>query len=187
ARVYGINALTGAINIVTRKESNLFLSVHTYSGSSFQQKEEGDGKGIYGGGGMQVTGNYGDEKQNHLLSLGRDKYNGQRYNTAMDNSRVLYNGNYYLDEHHSIQLMGGYIHNQFGANGFYAAPGDKDAEEIDNTTLLSISSQHRFGNTVWTPRISHRYNEDDYRYFKHDLNTARSRHFTNAYMMELNG
>lgn len=187
ARVYGINALTGAINIVTRKESDLFLSVHTYAGSSFQQKEEGDGKGIYGGGGVQVTGNYGDEKQNHLLSLGSDKYNGQRYNTAMDNSRILYNGNYYLHEDHSIQLMGGYIHNQFGANGFYAAPGDKDSEEIDNTTLISISSQHRIGNTVWTPRISHRYNEDDYRYFKHDLNTARSRHFTNAYMMELNG
>src|SRR5699024_8866634 len=33
ARVYGINALTGAINIVTKKESKSFLSAKLYSGS----------------------------------------------------------------------------------------------------------------------------------------------------------
>jgi len=37
------------------------------------------------------------------------------------------------------------------------------------------------------PRISDRYDEDDYRYFKSDLSRGRSKHFTNALMLELNG
>src|SRR5699024_7929868 len=59
ARVYGINALAGAVNIVTKKDSESFLSANVYSGSSFESKEPGDGRGIYGGGGVQLTGNYG--------------------------------------------------------------------------------------------------------------------------------
>ncbi len=187
ARIYGVNALTGAINIVTKKESTSFVSAHLYSGSSFKRKEEEDGSGIYGGGGLQLVGNYGDEQQNHLFALSQDSYNGQRYNTALNNSRFFYNGNYYLDNQHSVQALIGHIDNRFGANGFYAAPGDKDSEEIDKTTLFSLSSKHRWGDLTLMPRISHRYNEDDYRYFKQDLNTARSRHFTNALMLELNG
>lgn len=186
ARIYGANALTGAVNIVTKKESTPFVMVSTYAGSSFKSKEEGDGKGTYNGGGIALTGNYGDSKQNHLLSVAQDSYNGQRYNTALNNTRFFYNGNYQFNTKHSIQALGSYIDNKFGANGFYAAPGDKDSEEIDKTSLFSISSKHRFGNLTLMPRVSNRYNKDDYRYFKHDLNTARSVHYTNAFMAEMN-
>src|SRR5690625_4255108 len=37
ARVYGINALTGAINIVTKKENTSFVSANLYSGRSEEQ------------------------------------------------------------------------------------------------------------------------------------------------------
>lgn len=186
ARVYGANALTGAINIVTKKENSSFMTTHLYGSSSFKSKEEEDGSGIYGGGGVEFTGNYGDKKQNHLLSAGQDTYNGQRYNTGLNNTRIFYNGNYRFNPAHSIQAIASYIDNKFGANGFYAAPGDVDAEEVDKTSLFSLSSKHRLGNLTLMPRISNRYNKDDYRYFKHDLNTARSIHYTNAFMAELN-
>lgn len=187
ARVYGINALTGAINIVTKKESKSFVSANLYSGSSFKEKEEGDGSGVYAGGGIQLTGNYGTENQNHLLSISQDTYNGQRYNTAINNSRFFYNGNYNFNNAHSIQALAGYIDNKFGANGFYAAPGDKESEEINKTSIVSLSSKHRFGAFTLMPRVSNRYNTDDYRYFKHNLDVARSVHYTNALMLELNG
>lgn len=187
ARVYGVNALTGAVNIITKKDSQSFVSANLYSGSSFKSKEEGDGSGMYAGGGFQLTGNYGDEKQSHLLSISQDTYNGQRYNTALNNSRFFYNGNYRLHTNHSIQAVAGYIDNRFGANGFYAAPGDKDSEEIDKTSVFSLSSKHRFGAFTLMPRISNRYNKDDYRFYKHDLDLARSVHYTNALMLEMNG
>lgn len=186
ARIYGVNALTGAINIVTRKSNSSFLIANLNLGSAFKQREEENKKGIYGGGNLQLTGNYGDKKQHHLFAVSQDLYNGQRYNTALNNSRLFYSGKYKFNARHSLQAMAGHTHNRYGANGFYAAPGDKDAEEISETSVFSLSSTHRWKNFTLQPRLSNRYDTDDYRYFKHDLENARSMHYTNAFMAELN-
>lgn len=187
ARKYGINSLTGAINIVTKKSEKSFVSVNTYAGSSFDKKEDGDGKGIYGGGGVQVTGNFGTKKMSHLVAVSKDNYNGQRYNTAQNNGKAYYNGSYDFNKSHSLQWLGGYSYSDFGANGYYAAPGDKNSREIVETGLFSLSSHHKFGKFTLSPRISNRYDEDDYRYLKNNLNVGRSKHYTNAMMAEING
>ncbi len=187
ARVYGINALTGAINIVTKKRTHSFITADLQGGSSFKQKAPGDGEGIYGGGSLQLTANYGNNKQSQLLAFSQDLYNGHRYNSAQKATRLFYNGTYHFNEANSVTALAGYMHNRFGANGFYAAPGDKNSEEIVETGIFSISSKHHIGRVTISPRISDRYDKDDYRYFKHRLNTARSIHYTNALMLELNG
>lgn len=186
ARIYGINSLTGAINIVTKKEKHSSVTAQLQGGSSFKNKEEGDGSGIYGGASAEITGIYGDEKQSQLFSFSQSDYNGQRYNSAAKNTRLFYNGKYDFDGNNSLRAIAGYANSRFGANGFYAAPGDVDSEEIVNSSVFSISSKHRFGKFTLSPRISDRYGEDDYRYFKDDLGTARSKHYTNALMLELN-
>ena len=94
ARVYGINALTGAINIVTKKESHSSLIADVKTGSSFKSKEEGDGSGIYAGGSVEATAILGSEKQSQLLALSQSNYNGQRYNSAAQITKLFYNGNY---------------------------------------------------------------------------------------------
>src|SRR5690625_7981359 len=77
ARVYGINALAGAGNIGTKKNADSFVSADLYGGTSFDTKDPEDGKGIYGGGGSQLTSNYGTIKQNHILSCTQDLENGR--------------------------------------------------------------------------------------------------------------
>lgn len=186
ARKYGINSLTGAINIVTKKSTKSFVSANAYAGSSFDKKEAGDGNGIYGGGGVQVTGNFGTEKTSHLVAISKDNYNGQRYNTAQNNGKAYYNGSVDFNKNNSMQWLGGYSYSNFGANGYYAAPGDKNSQEIVETGLFSLSSQHKMGRFTLSPRISNRYDEDDYRYFKDKLSVARSKHYTNAMMAEIN-
>ena len=62
ARVYGINALTGAINIITSTSAVNSASINVQSGSSFGRKEEGDGKGVYAGGTAQAVLNMGNPK-----------------------------------------------------------------------------------------------------------------------------
>src|SRR5699024_8615215 len=163
------------------------VTANLYTGSSFKQQDSRDGEGIYGGGGIRLTGNYGDEKQSHLVALSQNLYNGQRYNTAQKNTRLFYNGGYHFDANNSLKALAGYSYNKFGANGFYAAPGDVNAEEIAETSIFSLSSKHKFGRFTLMPRISNRYDEDDYRYFKNDLSKGRSIHYTNALMLELNG
>lgn len=186
ARVYGINALTGAINIVTRQpeETSVYAGVH--AGSSFESKDPGDGSGIYAGAGVEITADLVTGPQQHLLSLGHTGYNGQRYNTASENTRLFYQGSYAVNQQHNIQAMAGYARSLFGANGFYAAPGDVNSEELVGSSIFSLSSTHRFGTFTLSPRISDRYGADDYRYFKDDLSKARSLHYTNALMGELN-
>lgn len=186
ARIYGINALTGAINIVTKTEDHPSLTVDIQAGSSFKNKEQGDGDGIYGGGAAELTGTFGSGAFNNLLSASHSDYNGQRYNSASKSTRLFYNGNYNIDTNNTIQAMAGYARSHYGANGFYAAPGDINSAEIVESSVFSLSSRHRFGNFMLSPRISDRYGEDDYRYFKDDLSKARSLHYTNALMLELN-
>ncbi|UZH56046.1 TonB-dependent receptor [Salinimicrobium tongyeongense] len=186
ARVFGINALTGAINIVTKKERHSSITAIAQAGSSFKQKEEGDGSGIYAGGRAEVTANFGNENQSHLLSLAQTNYNGQRYNSASKNTRIFYNGEIDLDPNNKLQAMAGYADSRFGANGFYAAPGDSNSEELVTSSIFSLSSRHQWGDFMISPRISNRYGEDDYRYFKDDLSRGRSIHYTNALMLELN-
>lgn len=186
ARIYGINALTGAVNIVTKKGKRSSVTADLQAGSSFQSKDEGDGSGIYAGNAAEATGIFGTEQQSQLFSFAHSDYNGQRYNSAGKITRVFYNGNYAFNKNNSIQAMAGHVHNHFGANGFYAAPGDVNSEEVTETSVFSLSSRHTFGNFTLSPRISDRYGEDDYRYFRDNLSKGRSVHYTNTLMLELN-
>lgn len=187
ASYYGINSLTGAVNIITKKEDYSFIEADIYAGSSFQKQDPREGSGIYGGGGVSVTGNYGTKKQSHLFSALKENSNGHRYNSYGDKVNLLYSGEYRVNKNNSIQLFGGYADNKFGANGFYAAPGDSNSVEFVKTGIVSLSSEHKFGRFSLSPKLSNRYDEDDYRYFKDNPSVARSMHYTNALMAELNG
>lgn len=187
ARIYGINALTGAINIVTKKVTHNSVMAHIYAGSSFKDRDEENKSGMYYGSGAQIGGTWQHGEQQHQLYYSKEKSNGQRYNTASENDKVHYQGQLELNERNQIEWLGNYMYNKFGANGFYAAPGDKESEEIVETMLTSIASKHKLTDKFYlSPRISNRYNEDDYRYFKHDLSKARSRHYSNSLSLELN-
>ncbi|NGM74308.1 TonB-dependent receptor plug domain-containing protein [Sphingobacterium sp. SGL-16] len=187
ARVYGVNALTGAINIVTKSFAKNSLTVHLQGGSSLENKEEGDGSGKYWGGGAQVVAQLGNKDFQNLISLSTNKTNGQRYNSATEDMRLYYQGAYNLNASNSLDWSAGYIDNEFGANGYYAAPGDKESYEIVRTAFAHFSTKHYFGEKFYiSPRISNRYNSDDYRYYRNDLSKARSEHKNNALSLELN-
>lgn len=189
SRIYGINGLTGSVNIVTKSVEDTQVFAHAYGGSSFKKVEEEEGRsGVYYGNGIQIGGHISEESHDHQLYLTKEYSNGQRYNTASDSYRAFYQNQLRLDEANSINLMGGYIYNDFGANGFYAAPGDIESQEVVQTALVSLGSSHRLSEKLYlTPRVSHRFNKDDYRYFRHDLSTARSLHENNVFAVELNG
>jgi len=187
ARIYGVNSLTGAINIVTKKPNASGILIDSYAGSNLEKDSEGTGDTFYGRG-IQVGGVLSKEKQQHSLFGSHDKSNGYRYNTGFENNKLLYLGDFQLGESNEIATSFGCINNGFGANGFYAAPGDKNSSEIVQTTLASVQSKHYLSER-WTlmPRLSYRYNYDDYRYFgSANLNAGRSQHYTNSFAAEVN-
>lgn len=187
ALTYGINSLTGAINIITSKPTKSGFLVNTYAGSNFEKDTQDTGDTYYGTG-IQVGGVISKEKQQHSLFASHDKSNGYRYNTAFENNKIFYQGNYQLNDNNEILSSFGYVNNGFGANGFYAAPGDKNSSETVQTTFASIQSKH-YLSEKWTllPRVSYRYNYDDYRYYgMANLKAGRSQHYTNSIAAELN-
>ncbi|MGV3705030.1 MAG: TonB-dependent receptor plug domain-containing protein [Arcticibacter sp.] len=187
ARIYGVNSLTGAINIITKKASRSGILVDSYVGSNFEKDREGTENTFYGRG-IQLGGVLSKEKHQHSLFGSHDKSNGYRYNTGFENNKLLYLGNYQIGSTNEISSLLGYINNGFGANGFYASPGDRNSSEAVQTTLAAIQSKHQLSER-WTlmPRLSYRYNEDDYRYFGFSNPTAgRSLHYTHSAAAELN-
>ncbi len=187
ARVYGINALTGAINIVTTRVAQSQLLVNAQGGTSFENKDVREGDGKYGGARLEVAVNLAGKDNQHLFAIGSNNYNGQRYNSATHGDHLFYQGNLKLDDKHSVNAMAGYVENAFGANGYYAAPGDVEAFEEVKTALFSLGSSHQLSkNFSVRPRVSARYNWDDYRYFRNDLSRARSIHQTDVLSAELN-
>lgn len=187
ARVYGINSLTGAINIVTRKPVGAGFVLDVHAGSNFKKDNEGSGQ-TFNARGVQAGLSLGGERQQHALFASYDKGNGYRFNTGVDNAKFLYLGNLQINTRNELSATLGYVNNAFGANSFYAAPGDRNSTEHVQTSMAILQSRHRIS-AAWTlmPRLSYRYNDDDYRYYGDaELNRGRSRHFSNSVSAELN-
>jgi len=185
ARIYGINSLTGAINIITKKPAKSGVLVDTHAGSNFEKDTEGTGKTFYNAG-IQIGAVLAKKNNQHSLFGSHDKSNGYRFNTQFENTRLLYQGNIQFDDANEINASLGYTENEFGANAFYAAPGDRNSTEKVQTTLAAVQSTHKLSEK-WTlmPRLSYRYNFDDYRYYGNvNPNAGVSKHSTNTVAAE---
>jgi len=187
ARIYGINSLTGAINIITKKFTKSGFLVDSYAGSNFKKNAEGNGKTFYGAG-IQAGAVLSNKTNQHSIFGSRDQSNGYRFNTQFENLKLLYQGNIQIDSANEIMTSFGYTKNEFGANGFYAAPGDRNSTEAVQTTLASVQSKHKLSEKwMLMPRLSYRYNFDDYRYFGNtNPNAGISKHSTNSLAAEVN-
>lgn len=185
SRIYGINALTGAINIVTRSVTKTGGAAHVFTGSSFKKEDQsGD---LYGSYGVHATGTLALKNSSHLLAAGQEAGNGYRYNTAFNTQRAFYQGKVNVGGSSQLDISGGYTHNNYGANGYYSAPGDKDAEETVSTALAAIAYQTKL-TSFWTllPRLSYRNNVDDYLYLKQSPDKFHNHHVTQVLGAELN-
>ncbi|WP_430614187.1 TonB-dependent receptor plug domain-containing protein [Flavobacterium sp. JP2137] len=181
ARLYGVNSLTGVVNIVTKNPHKDGLFAHIYGGSSFEKDSETGHDEWFNGRGVQLGGSWVEKKHNHLFFGSQESGNGYRYNTDFHNSKLFYQGNIQANDRNNLMVLGGLVRSSFGANGFYAAPIDKEAKEIINTYLLSLSSKHLLSEAFTVaPSIAYRYNYDDYRFYRNDLSKARSQHYSNA-------
>ncbi len=186
ARIYGINSLTGAINIVTIKPNSTGAEVQLNGGSNFKENEENTDK-TYHSKELQLLGTYANEFQNHLLSGSINSGSGHRYNTAFKNQKVFYQGNLSINPRNSITLMGGFVYNNFGANGYYAAPSDKESQEITQTGIASVGYNTKLSDRLnLTSQVNYRYSYDDYRFYRNNLSIARNQHYTHIVSPQIN-
>ncbi len=184
SRIYGLNALTGAINIVTRTIQQSGVSANIFAGSSFKDNVSGDTYYNYG---LRAAASLVTKGSSHTLSGGQEAGNGYRYNTAFNNQKLFYQGKYALGKTDLLDVLAGYTNNNFGANAFYSSPGDKESEETVKTALAALTYTTKLSKS-WTfvPRVSFRNNVDDYLYIKQSPEKFHNHHVVNVFNAELN-
>jgi len=179
-RIFGSNALAGAINIITSTPKAGTSFVETFNATASSQ--EG-----FVANGIQAMAAFGKNRSQHSISLGQFKTNGYRYNSANDQQRISYLGHYQLKRNNTLDIMAGHFKNSFGANGYYAYPYDKDAFEEVNTSFVSAKANIVDQKNIWTfkPIVYARFNKDHYVFIKDNPSYYENTHNSAAAGLEL--
>ncbi|WP_338732452.1 TonB-dependent receptor plug domain-containing protein [Mangrovimonas cancribranchiae] len=174
ARVFGQNAFTGAINIVTKSNIEKVSSVGYQLGSNNQQLING-------------TFGFNIEGSSHIVHASSNTSDGYRYNTDYENRNYFLKSTFNQNKKMPISVTASYQERDFGANGFYASPSAKDQYEETKTSLLGVSSNYRNGNLTLKPRLYWKWNQDMYVFIRHNPAVYRNLHQTNKIGAELHG
>lgn len=139
-RVYGTSSLLGAINIVTKTDTQSHLAAQV----------EGGSYGLIGGG---ARFNYTKGKVSNQLSGSLNRSDGATDNSDFKTQRAFYQGAF-THEQVDVKWQAGYSNKDYGANTFYSA---KYANQFEHTRKYFASVQaetkgilHLLPSVYWT-------------------------------------
>lgn len=164
ARIFGQNAFTGAINIVTKSNLDNTGVVNVQAGSYNQ---------------VNVESTVGTSKENFslLAHYSHKKADGYRYNTDFENQNVFLKGQF-NKQNSPIDFIASFSERKFGANGFYALPSYADQYEETQGSLIAFSSRINKGNWLLKPRLYWRRGQDEYIFVRSNPAIYRNLHIT---------
>lgn len=178
-RLYGSNALAGAINIVTRsleQAPKAYLELT----SGIQAAQNNNVDPMYQYNQIQSAFVFGRDQFKQSISLQAQTSNGYRYNTDARQLQLSYRNQFTSAKNNSWKTQFSMLKNSFGANGFYAFPYDVDAGEHVNTYLGAIQGIINVKKWQLKPSIYSRYNEDHYVFIRSVPAIYENRHFTSS-------
>ncbi len=165
ARIYGQNAFTGAINIITKRANNNAVTIQNGTGS-FNHVNIG----------LQVS--QSNKKISQIFQIKRNTSAGYRFNTDFKNNNIFYKANFNI-KNLPLNILATYADRKFGANGFYASPSFKDQYEETQTSLIGVSSTYKKNNYKANSKIYWKRNQDMYEFLRYNPTFFRNFHITN--------
>lgn len=176
SRIYGANALAGAINIVTRKAGDAGTELEVYGYKPTNNVDDSTANYLTGGGSLNIG--YKRNKSGHTIGLSMLESNGYRYNSANSQRRLSYAGDFHVAKG-TLRIMGGMLDNSFDANGYYAAPFDVESFERVKTYFGGATYKVKLKNNIrLMPSVYYRYNHDDYIFIKDQPEVYRNNHYS---------
>ena len=172
ARVFGQNAFTGAINIVTKSSVDHINSVGYKSGSYDQQ---------------QGAVTLGTQLESATV-IGHASINtseGYRHNTDFENQNYFIKGRFNTTSN-PIDVIGYLAKRKFGANQFYAVESGSDQYEETQSSLVGASTKFNTGNFKITPRVYWKRTQDMYLFKREDPSFFRNLHISNKTGVQVN-
>ena len=171
-RIYGQNAFTGAVNIITKKNIKNNLSVEL-TGGSFDQKR----------GSLTVQRKL--ENSNILFNYNRKESEGYRYNTDFKNDELFIKSNFKIKDQ-KVSAIGAFNERKFGANGFYASPEAIDQYEETQASIIGLTTAFKKDDLIIKPKLYWKRNQDMYVYLRQDPSVYRNLHISNKVGIEVN-
>lgn len=164
ARIYGQNALTGAINIVTKKTGE--------KGAMFSAR-----RGSFHTTQLGITGQDYSENQQHVIHFSGLSSAGYRHNTDLDNLHFFTHSAFGVSK--NLKLLTMFNERKFGANGFYGYASYEDQYEETQSSLIALTTSFDSEKAVWTPRIFWKRGQDEYILIRNNPSIYRNMHINN--------
>ncbi|MDG1037934.1 MAG: TonB-dependent receptor [Polaribacter sp.] len=173
ARVFGQNAFTGAINIVTKKKLSNTVSANVEAGS-FGQKNG------------SVTVGKEFENSSFMAHVGTLTSDGYRENSDYNNYNYFLKG-VFNKKKQPIEVIATFFDKKFGAQNFYTPTswGFNEYEETQNS-LLGIQTTFKSEKFKITPRVYWKRGQDIFLLKRDDPSFYRNLHITNKVGIETN-
>ena len=172
ARVFGQNAFTGAINIVTKSTLTNTTSVNIEVGSFGQLNGS-------------VTVGKEFENSSIIAHVGILTSDGYRHNSDYENKNYLLKGVFNKKEQ-PIEVIATFFDKKFGANGFYASATATEQYEETQSSLFGASTTFKTEKFKITPRVYWKRGQDEYVYIRDNPSVYRNLHITNKVGVETN-
>lgn len=167
ARIYGQNAFTGGINIVTKSATQNKTNVALAQGS-FDSNQ------------ISITEQIQSENQQHIVHYSLQESDGYRHNTDFKNLHLFSKSSLAVGST-NINLITMFTDRKFGANGFYRATTATEQYEETQSSLVALKSTFVNENQNWkvTPRLFWKRGQDEYIYIRNNPSVFRNLHITN--------
>ena len=163
SRIFGMNAFNGAVNIITKKNSeNGNLNLGYGSFKTFQ-----------GSGSIPIN----TKKTSHVLSSTYRQSDGYRYNTDYNYFNLFYSGIIEMNDS-DLEILFSNSDRKFGANGFYASPEARDQYEETNGSLLNFKLRKKRENISTESSLYWRRHEDTYIYIRDNPSIYKNDHIS---------
>ena len=161
ARIWGPNAYSGVINIVTGNDSQK-------RGTQFQGQIGGGSFGYLNGSGSL---DFNGQHWNSSLSASIKRSDGYRNNTDFNFFNSLFQTKYRSNGLGNFQFQAGYQQKAFGANSFYTFAYPNQFERT-KTLFSALNWEKKFGNTSLEAQLSERIHHDRFELFRNSENAA---------------
>ena len=173
ARVFGQNAFTGAINIVTKKIKKDKLTLSIDKGSFAYLK-------------AQVTASKVFKKSNHQVHFSQQKSEGHRFNADFENTNYFLKSNFETKKE-PIKVLASFADRKFGAQYFYTSPASGYTEyEETQSSLVGISTKYVFSAFSVKPKLYWKRNQDMFLLKRENPSFSRNHNISNKIGVEIN-
>lgn len=172
ARVFGQNAFTGAINIVTKNDADNVNTAGFQIGSFGQEHVSGTAGKDFG-------------NSSFIAHASVNTSDGYRHNTDFENQNYFVKSSFNKNNT-PINVIGYFTERKFGANGFYASPSAINQYEETQSSLVGVSTAFKSEKLTIKPRLYWKRNQDMYVFIRQNPAIYRNLHQTNKVGAEFN-